>query len=73
MRAQVMIGNKGKKDSKCPVIEDNVDIGIGAKIIGGVRIGKNSTVGTNAVVTKSFPEQSILVGAPAKNISNHEK
>ena len=56
--------NKG-----CPIIEENVEIGAGAKIIGSVKIGKNSKIGANAVVTKSFPENSVLVGVPAKNIA----
>lgn len=71
IRQQVTIGNKGsgKNAEQCPIIGDNVDIGAGAKIIGGVVIGENSKIGANAVVTKSFPPNSILVGVPAKNIS----
>ncbi len=70
IRQQVTIGNKGMNFNKgCPIIEENVEIGAGAKIIGSVRIGKNSKIGANAVVTKSFPENSVLVGVPAKNIA----
>lgn len=68
IRQQVTIGNKGINDSRCPVINENVEIGAGAKIIGPIHIGKNSKIGANAVVTKSFPENSVLVGVPAKNI-----
>lgn len=75
VRQQVTIGNKGGSDDshECPIIEENVDIGAGAKIIGNVRIGKNSKIGANAVVTKSFPENSILVGVPARDISKRDK
>lgn len=69
IRQQVTIGNKGLSDSSCPRIGKNVEIGAGAKIIGGISIGDNSIVGANAVVTKSFPKGSILVGVPARNIA----
>ncbi|WP_085681134.1 serine acetyltransferase [Limosilactobacillus reuteri] len=69
IRQQVTIGNKGIGNNDCPIIKENVEIGAGAKIIGAITIGKNSKIGANAVVTKSFPENSILVGVPAKNIA----
>lgn len=47
----------------------NVDLGIGAKIIGGVTIADNIKIGANAVVTKSFTEPGITIaGVPAKKI-----
>lgn len=56
-------------ESKGPVIiEDNVWIGEGVAIMPNVVIGKNSIIGANAVVTKSFPENSIIAGNPAKQI-----
>jgi acetyltransferase-like isoleucine patch superfamily enzyme len=50
------------------VIEDNVWIGEGACILPNVTIGANSVIGANAVVTKSFPKNSIIGGVPAKLI-----
>lgn len=50
------------------VIENNVFIGTGAIILKGVNIGENSVIGAGAVVTKSFPKNSILAGNPAKII-----
>jgi len=49
-----------------PVIEDGVTIFSGAKVIGPVRIGKNSIIGANSVVNDSFPENSVIAGIPAK-------
>ncbi len=49
-----------------PTIGDNVTIGAGAKILGPVVVGENSSIGANAVVTKSIPPNSIAVGIPAK-------
>jgi acetyltransferase-like isoleucine patch superfamily enzyme len=57
--------------SKGPVIiEDNVWIGEGACIMPGVTIGANSIIGANAVVTKSFPVNSVIGGVPAVIIKN---
>lgn len=56
--------------SKGPVIiKKNVWIGDGVSILAGVTIGENSIIGTNAVVTKSIPANSILVGNPGKLIN----
>lgn len=61
------IANTGTPE--VPVIGDNVDIGIGAKILGGIYIADNITIGANSVVTKSFYEKGITIaGAPAKRI-----
>ena len=47
---------------------NNVLIGAGAKIIGEIVIGDNCVIGANAVVTKSFPENAVIAGNPAKCI-----
>ncbi|MFZ2101768.1 MAG: gamma carbonic anhydrase family protein [Oricola sp.] len=49
-------------------IGDNSLIGIGAIILNGARIGSNCLVGAGALVTegKSFPDGSLIVGAPAR-------
>ncbi|MGE4233470.1 MAG: serine O-acetyltransferase EpsC [Bacteriovoracia bacterium] len=51
-----------------PKIEDNVMIGAGAKILGGITIGQNACVGANAVVLEDVPPSTTMVGAPAKPI-----
>lgn len=57
--------------SKGPVfIEENVWIGDGVVILPNVRIGKGAIVGANSVVTKNVEAYSIVVGAPAKEISH---
>lgn len=62
------IGNNGIT-TESPVIGDNCDIGVGAKIIGPVRLGNNITIGAGAVVNKSFMEDNlVLAGIPAKII-----
>lgn len=50
------------------IIKDNVWIGEGAVILPNVTLGKNVIVGANSVVTKSFEENSVIGGIPAKLI-----
>jgi serine O-acetyltransferase len=49
-----------------PKLGDNVIIGAGAKILGGIDIGNNVMVGANAVVLKSLSDNVVAVGIPAK-------
>lgn len=69
MRGNTTIGNNGNNNIDSPIIGDNVDIGINANIFGPVKIGNDSKIGGGAVVVKSAPKNSVLVGNPAKNIS----
>jgi serine O-acetyltransferase len=48
------------------VLGDNVFVGAGAKIVGGVRIGNNVKIGANAVVLSDVPDNSTAVGIPAR-------
>ena len=53
-------------DNNCPVIEDNVFIYAGAKVLGGIVLGKSSVIGAGAVVINDVPENSLVAGVPAK-------
>tara|TARA_A100001391_G_C5061876_1_gene276227 strand:- start:1074 stop:1583 length:510 start_codon:yes stop_codon:yes gene_type:complete len=44
------------------------DIGVGAVLLPGIELGDRVQVGAGAVVTKSFPGNSILTGVPARKI-----
>lgn len=51
---------------------DSVYLGTGSKLLIGVNIKPGTIVGANAVVTKSFDEENIVIaGIPAKKISNN--
>jgi serine O-acetyltransferase len=49
-----------------PQIEDRVDIGCGACILGDVRVGNDSIIGANAVVLADVPPWSVAAGIPAR-------
>jgi acetyltransferase-like isoleucine patch superfamily enzyme len=53
-------------------VGSNVWIGYGACILRGVRVGDNSIVGTNAVVTKDVPANAVVAGVPARVIRMRE-
>ncbi len=50
------------------IIENNCYIGSGSKIMNGIRIEKNTLVGLGTTVLKSLPENSKVVGNPARFI-----
>lgn len=54
-------------------IGDYCVIGMGTVILPNVKIGKNSFVGANSVVTKDIPEYSIVAGAPARVLKKYNK
>jgi serine O-acetyltransferase len=66
LRNGVTIGlrHTGKRGS--PVIGNRVDIGAGAKLLGEIKVGDDSSIGANAVVLTDVPAGSIAVGVPAK-------
>ena len=60
----------GGKYPGVPVIMDNVYMGPGSKIIGGITIGKHAAVGANCVVTKPVPDNGVVVGIPGEVVSS---
>ena len=48
-----------------PTLGGNVDVGPGAKILGGVTIGDHAIIGANAVVVNDVPAGAVAVGVPA--------
>lgn len=50
---------------ECPIVEDDVSIGIGAVILPGVRLGKGCIVGAGSVVTRDVSPFTTVYGNPA--------
>ncbi|MGG5357456.1 MULTISPECIES: chorismate mutase [unclassified Enterococcus] len=65
--------NSGQEYAQPITIGDNVWIGGGAIIMPGVTLGNNVVVGAGAVVTKSFPDNVVVAGNPAKIIKKIEE
>ncbi|MFF2370169.1 serine O-acetyltransferase EpsC [Agromyces sp. NPDC058110] len=66
----VTLGGKAPRNTppgtkRHPTLGDGVTVGAGAKVLGDITIGEWSAVGANAVVTRSAPPHSLLVGVPA--------
>jgi serine O-acetyltransferase len=60
--------NDQRNEKRHPTIEDGVVIGSGAQIIGPIKIGNSSRIAANAVVVNNVPENSTMVGIPAKAV-----
>ncbi|WP_239576259.1 exopolysaccharide biosynthesis glycosyltransferase EpsD [Archangium primigenium] len=60
------------KDDGYPVIEDDVWVGAGARILGPITIGARSRIGANAVVLQDVPPDSVAVGIPARIIARRD-
>jgi len=59
-------GTSLEKGKRHPTIGDRVVIGAGAKVLGNITIGADSRIGANAVVVKTAPENSVIVGVPGQ-------
>ena len=55
--------NKGKRH---PTLGNDVVVGAGAKVLGPIEIGNGARIGSNAVVVKSVPDATTVVGIPGR-------
>lgn len=62
----------GAGEGGLPIIGGHVDIGAGAKILGGVTVGNHAKIGANAVVLHDVPAYATAVGVPSRNILREE-
>lgn len=66
----VVIGTKNSPYNTA-TIGDNVEMALGAKIIGKVTIGDNVIIAPNSVVVKDIPDNCVVSGVPAKVIKKN--
>jgi serine O-acetyltransferase len=62
----VTIGMRNKWEF--PIIGDNVTIGAGARVLGGIHVGDGAVIGANAVVINDVPAEAMVGGVPARII-----
>lgn len=66
------IKRQGLRDGRRVDIGRGAWIGIGAAIVGNVRIGEGAVVGANAVVTQDVPDFTVVAGNPAQVVRQHD-
>ncbi len=67
IRQNVTIGAvTGSRIEQAPVLEDGVEVGAGAVILGRVRVGAGARIGPNVVVMTDIPARAIVVTPPPR-------
>ena len=67
IRQGVTIGGRSG-NNKLPILEDYVDVGAHAQILGPIVLGHHSVIGAGAIVVKDVPPYAVVVGNPGKVI-----
>jgi serine O-acetyltransferase len=67
LRQGVTIGNR-EDDGPVPILEDDVELGAYAQVLGGIRVGKGAKIGAMSVVLRDVPGGATAVGIPARII-----
>lgn len=62
-----------EKGKRHPTLGNRVVVGAGAKVLGAIEIGECSRIGANAVVVKSVPPESVVVGIPGQVVKRSKK
>jgi serine O-acetyltransferase len=57
--------NRNDLDAK-PIIGNRVEVGVGACILGDVKVGDDCVIGANSVVIRDLPPGSVVMGVPAR-------
>lgn len=66
------IKRQGLRDGRTVEIADGAWLGIGAVVVGGVRVGRNAVVAANAVVRADVPDFTVVAGNPAEVVRRHD-
>jgi serine O-acetyltransferase len=67
LRQGVTIGNR-EDDGPSPVLEDDVELGAYAQVLGAITVGRGAKVGAMSVVLRDVPPGAVAVGIPARII-----
>lgn len=69
----VTLGNKnvGLEDVM-PSLGDNIIVGAGSRLLGGINVASNAIIGANSIVLKDVGEGEVWAGSPAKFVKHNE-
>jgi len=65
-------GTSWKEGKRHPTLKNDVVIGAGAKVLGPITLERGARVGSNAVVVKDVPEDTTMIGIPARQVSRQK-
>lgn len=66
----VTLGGTGKETGKRhPTVEEGVVVSAGAIVLGSITVGRDSKIGAGAVVIRSVPPDSTVVGVPGRVVA----
>lgn len=73
--AGTIVANYDGKNKNKTIIKDGAFIGSGTILVAPVKMGKNAVTGAGAVVTKNkdIPDNTVVVGVPAKVLKKNKK
>ena len=58
----------GRPGKRHPTLEDGVILGAGAQVLGPITVGEGARIGANAVVLRSFLEDTTIAGVPTSAV-----
>ena len=65
----VTLGGTGKQSGqRHPVLGENVVVGAGAKVLGGISVGANTRIGAGSVLLRDVDADCTVVGVPGRVI-----
>jgi serine O-acetyltransferase len=73
IRPHVVLGAGGTGRPGYPTIGDDVEISVGAHVLGPVTVGDGAVIGANAVVVRDVPPRAVVAGVPARVIAHREE
>jgi serine O-acetyltransferase len=62
----------GSSGTGVPRLGDRVSVGTGAKLLGGITVGDDATIGANAVVIRDVPPRARVGGVPARPLGGRD-
>ncbi|MBN2386641.1 MAG: serine O-acetyltransferase [Anaerolineales bacterium] len=65
-------GTSLERGKRHPTLGERVVVGAGAKVLGAITIGADSRIGANAVVVRSVPPNSVVVGVPGQIVKRSQ-